>query len=479
MKKIIHTSMLFLTIFVLSYSAKPISQAEEVRNEKGDFEYTRKFEKVYDVDPKILFTLRTEFGDVAVSTWDQKMVSVVAEIKTSAKKENYAQEFGEDIKIEVSQTPQELSIETIYPSQRNYRVGIFSSRSISFSVDYTIKLPASVSADVRNNFGKLAITGVQGSLKAKTNHNGMSIIDCANVNQLENQFGSIRMQNIGGNNIEIENSNSDIEARVVKSSVIFYNRFGKVEVEEVSGDLTINNSNGNVTVADVRGMATIDDQFGTIDLKNISGKIKVNSRNGSVRIKEVAGGYVRNSFGTVRVSVSSDAKSGFTVENQNGDIYVETITGDASLSTTFARIDAIDITGNVTVRANNSTIEMINPGGTIEVDNSFGPVIIKGAKYNCDIRNRNGSIDLTAVRSGENYRLSTTFAPIKITLPKDLSATFNVETSFGDIECDFPLKVSKADTRMALKGKVQDGTNKIQIENQNGAVYIRKGMGER
>lgn len=479
MKKIIQLSMLFLTIFGLSYSARPLSQAEEARNEKGDYEYTRKFEKIYDVDPKILLTLRTEFGDVVVSTWDQKKVSLVADIKTSANKENYAQEFGEDIKIEVSQTPQELSIETIYPRQRNYRVGLFSSKSVSFSVDYTIKLPATMSVDVRNSFGKLGITGVQGRLKAKTNHNGMSIIDCSNVSQLGNQFGSIRMQNIGGNNIEIENSNSDIEARVVKSSVSFYNRFGKIEVEEVSGDLTINNSNGNVMVADVKGMATIDDQFGTIDLKNISDKIKVNSRNGSVRIRDVAGGYVRNSFGTVRVSNTSDAKLGLIVENQNGDIYVETVAGDASLSTTFARIDAIDITGNITIRANNSTIELINPGGTIEVDNSFGSVIITNAKYNCNIRNRNGSIDLTAVRSGENYRLSTTFAPIKITLPKDLSATFTVETSFGDIECDFPLKVSKADTRMALEGKVKEGTSKIQIENQNGAVYIRKGTGEK
>ena len=232
-------------------------------------------------------------------------------------------------------------------------------------------------------------------------------------------------------------------------------------------------------VTDVKGMATIDDQFGTIELKNISDKIKVNSRNGSVRIMDVAGGYARNSFGTVRVSNSSDAKIGLTIENQNGDIYIENIAGDVNLSTTFARIDVIDITKNVSIQANNSTIEILNPGGTIEVDNSFGPVIIKGAKNNCNIRNRNGSIDLTAARAGENYRLSTTFAPIKIALPKDLSATFNVETSFGDIECDFPLKVTKADTRMALEGKVQDGNSKIQIENQNGAVYIRKGMGEK
>jgi len=479
MKKIFQLLMLFLIIFVVTYPVKSFDQGKEIRNKKGDYEYTRKFEKVYDVDPQSLFSLRTEFGDVVISTWDKKKVSVVAEIKTSARKEKYAQEYGEDIKIEVSQTPQELSVETDYPPRRKYRDGLFSSRSVSFSVNYTIRLPVKMSADVRNNFGKLAITGVQGSLKAKTGHNGMSIIDCPDVSHLKNQFGSIRLQNIGGRNIEIENSNSDIEAKVIKSSVNFHNRFGKVEVEGVAGDLTINNSNGNVFVADVKGMATIDDQFGSIDLKNITGKIKVNSRNGSLRIKDVAGGYVRNSFGTVRVSNSSDTKLGLTVDNQNGDISVDAIAGDASLSTTFARIDAVDISGDVTIQANNSTIEVINPGEAIEASNTFGSVIIKGAKYDCNIRNRNGSIDLTAIKAAENYRLSTTFGKIKITLPKNLSATFEVETSFGDIECDFPLKVSKSDTRMALEGTVKDGDSKVHIENQNGSVYIRQGVGKK
>lgn len=478
MKRIFLSCLFFIFLFLLATDTF-LAEVNEVRNEKNDYEYTRTFEKVYDVDPQSRFSLRTEFGDVTVTSWNEKKVSVQAEIKAKAKKENYAKEFGDEITIDVSQTQQELSIETVYPSERNYRSGLFSSRSVSFSVDYTIKLPATMAADIRNNFGKLSITGVGGNLKAKTAHGGMSIRDCSKVDRLENQFGSIRIENIGGTDIEIENSNSDIEATIVKANASFYNRFGKVSVDQVAGDLIINNSNGNVTVADVKGTATIDDQFGKIDLQNISGKIKVNSRNGSLRIKDIPGGFIKNSFGAVRVNNSTDTKTGLTVENQNGDIYAEAIAGNASLSTSFARIDAMDVTGNVAVRASNSTIDISNPGGTIDVDNTFGSVVIKNARSDCSIRNRNGSIDLTAIRMGENYRLSTTFAPIKTTFPGDLSATFSVETSFGDIECDFPAKVSKAGQRMALEGKVKEGNSNIQIENQNGAVYIRKAMGNR
>jgi DUF4097 and DUF4098 domain-containing protein YvlB len=232
-------------------------------------------------------------------------------------------------------------------------------------------------------------------------------------------------------------------------------------------------------VADVKGTATIDNQFATIDVKTIAGRIKINSRNGSVRIKDVPGGYVRNSFGAVRIANSSDARTGINIENQNGDIYLETVAGDATLATSFARIDAFDIKGNVVIQAGNSTIEISNPGGTVDVNNSFGSVNIKGSQNDCNIRNGNGSIDLTVFKTGANYRVSTTFAPIKITLPKDLSATFDVETSFGDIECEFPLKISKSASRMALEGKISTGAAQIRIENQNGSVYIRKATGEK
>jgi hypothetical protein len=269
MKNIVSLIILLLLFQVQISLVSAVDQPKEIRTKNGAYEYTWKFNRDYQVDPKSVFTLFTEFGDVIVTGSDQKSVQVVAEIKTSASKEKYAQEFGEDIKIAVSESAAELRVETKYPNSTMYRDGLFSKKSVSYSVNYTIQLPATMAVKVRNSFGKVSITGVQGNLNAQTNHQSLTVIDCANVGQLENQFGLIRVQNIGGKNIEIETSNNDIEAKVVKTTATFNNRFGKVEVTGVTGDLIINNSNGDVLAADVKGTATIDNKFSTIYVKNI------------------------------------------------------------------------------------------------------------------------------------------------------------------------------------------------------------------
>lgn len=467
----------FMLILVFMNFVGTIGSAPEMKatmNENGGYNYSRKFEKSYDVDPRSNFVLENQFGDAIITAWNQNKVSVVAEIKASAEDREFATEFGEQIKIEVTQTPAELRIETIIPDRQTYKTGWFKRRSVSYSVDCVINIPATMSADLNNFFGKLSASGIQGALKAKTNQASLSISNCSNVTRLVNQFADIRVYDIGGKEIDIDNSNGGIEGKIINATANFYNRFGKVEVQEVKGDLMIDNSNGDVFVVGVTGKARVTNRFGAIDLKNIGGEVKVNSGNGPVRIKDVAGGLVHNRFGEVRILNTTQANLGVNVDNGNGDIFVESIKGNATLSTSFAHIEALDVTGNVIASAGNSSIQIINPGGTVEADNSFGSVKVMDAPADVRISNSNGSIELVAAKVGKNYRLRTSFAPIKLTFPSGLSAAFLVETSFGEIETDFPLKIKKTDNSRSLEGTIGDGAARIDIKNSNGSVYIRQ-----
>lgn len=473
MKQLIKFFMLIFVI-VLVVTIGSAVETKVTANEIGKYDYSRKFEKVYDVEPQANFVLDTKFGNAVITAWSQNKVSIVADIRASAKDRDFATEFGEQIKIDVTQTPAELRIETIVPEQQSYKTGWFKRSSVSYSVDYTINIPATMSADLNNSFGKLSASGIQGALKAKTNQANLAISNCSNVTRLSNRFADIRVQDIGGNEIEIDNSNGDIEGNIINANANFYNRFGKVEVQEVKGDLMIDNSNGDVLVTGVNGKARVTNRFGSIDLKNIGGEIRVNSGNGSVRIKDVAGGLVHNSFGEVRILNTTQANLGVNVDNGNGDVFVESIKGNVTLSTSFAHIEALDVSGNVIASAGNSSIQIINPGGTVEADNSFGSVKVMNAPSDVRIRNSNGSIELVAVKVGKNYRLRTSFAPIKLTFPQSLAASFLVETSFGEIETDFPLKIKKTDNSRTLEGTIGDGAARIDIKNSNGSVYIRQ-----
>ncbi len=464
--------LLFVIFFVITIGST--AETKTTANENEKYDYARKFEKVYDVEPKANFVLDTQFGSAVITAWGQNKVSIIADIKASAKDKEFATEFGEQIKIEVTQSPAELRIETIVPERQSYKTGWFKRSSVSYSVDYTINIPATMSANLNNSFGKLSASGIQGALKAKTNQANLSISNCSNVIRLYNRFADIRVQDIGGKDVEIENSNGDIEGNIINANANCYNRFGKVEVQEVKGDLMIDNSNGDVLVIGVTGKASVTNRFGSIDLKNIGGEIKVNSGNGSIRIKDVAGGLVRNRFGEVRILNTTQANLGVNVDNGNGDIIVESIKGNATLSTSFAHIEAVDVSGNVIASGGNSSIQIINPGGTVDAENSFGSVKVLNAPSDVQIRNSNGSIEVVAAKVGKNYRLRTSFAPIKLTFPQSLSASFLVETNFGEIATDFPLNIKKTDNSRTLEGTIGDGAARIDIKNSNGSVYLRQ-----
>jgi hypothetical protein len=432
-------------------------------------DYSRRFEKVLDADPRAVFSLDNSFGDVTVKTWDQAKVSITADIRVDARNEKKAAEYGEKIQIEVTPSAERISVKTVYPT----RTG--SGSRLSFSVDYTIVVPVRQAADLRNAFGDIGVTGVQGALTVSGKHGGVDVLQCSSLMRLENEFGSIGFQDVGGKAIEVENTNGDIKGSDIRGGLKVRNRFGEVDLVKVQGDLAVRSANGDVRVEGCSGAAEIEDQFGSIRVSDCGGFVKIKSGNGSVDVKNVGGGEIVNSFGEVVVFNTTRADLGLKVADANGDVTVKSVKGNANLSASFGRIDATDIGGDITASAQNSSVEINNPGGKVDVEDTFGPVTVRDARSDVSIRNQNGSIECIAARAGGIINLKSTFGAVKLVLPGDASVSLRAETTFGSIDCDFPMKVAESNNTTTVEGTLGAGGSKISVSNQNGDVQIRKG----
>ena len=451
-------------------AAVALADAIPADNEGTDSEgdYSRTFEKVLEAGPGAVFALENSFGDVSVGTWDQSKVSITADIRVDAASGKKAAEFGEKIRIDVIPSAERISVKTIYPTRAGSR-----SR-LSFSVDYTVLLPARQAADVTNAFGDITVTGVQGALTVKGKHGGVEVMQCPSLTLLKNEFGSIDFESVGGKTVEVENQNGDIRGENVRGALRVDNRFGGVEIAKVEGDLAVRSANGDIEVESVSGAADIEDQFGSIRLSGSKGPVKIASGNGSVEATDIGGGEIRNSFGSVNVVNSTNAGLGLKIDNANGDIRVRSVKGDAILSASFGRIEAEDVGGNVTASAQNSSVEILNAGGTVDVEDTFGPVTVRDTRSDVSIRNQNGSIECAPLKAGKSMRLQSTFGSIKLFLPGDASATLRAETTFGAIESDFDVKRSESDTETTVQGILGGGESRIDVSNQNGNIEILK-----
>lgn len=433
-----------------------------------DGELQRLVTKSIPVKETTSISVSNRFGDVKVKTWSESKVDFTATIKASSSRKSDAEvkSFLDQIQIEVEDKGSELRITTIYPDEK--------MNNISISVDYSINIPSKNDFDLENEFGNADLIGIGGKLDANVSHGNLTVADCINENSLFNRFGNVLAKNIGAPS-KIDASNGNVKVEKVSGKLNIKDKFGSISVKEIKGDLMINSGNGDVRISDVSETAIINNSFGSIDVNNVRKELTIESQNGDVEAITFGGGTINNSFGKV-VAESVKGTLGLTVRNQNGDIKLKGIQGNVEIKNSFASSRLTDIGGDLKVRAQNCSVEVHHVSGKTDIENSFGMVEVTQSESDVVISNQNGDVIVDEVKkTGKKYDLSSSFGSVKLYVPSSISATVYGETSFGEIESDFDLKIKERFNKATMQGKLGSGTETdIKLVSQNASVYLNK-----
>jgi hypothetical protein len=212
-----------------------------------------------------------------------------------------------------------------------------------------------------------------------------------------------------------------------------HNSFGDIGAKGIAKNLDVTNQHGDVNVKDIGGNVTVKNSFGEIEVKSIGGKLEANNQYGDIYVENINGGAsVETGFGRLAVS---DITGSLSAKNNYGDVNIKNIMGDAQIKTSFGDIEASNINGNAVINDNNGEIEVKEIKGNAEVRNSFGKI---------------------------SYRSSNL-----------ADANIYVKTSFGKIDTNLPLNVSKAINDQTAEGIVGAGTYKIELITSNGEIELK------
>lgn len=431
-------------------------------------EIQRIFSKSVPVTESTLIYLTNKFGDVSVKTWNESKVDITATIKVSSDRKSAKdlKEYLDGISISVESSGSELNITTNYPD--------WKSANISMSVDYSVIIPAKNSFTLENEFGDAKLTGIGGKLDATISHGNLTVTDCKNENYMYNRFGDIVVKNIGAPS-RIDGSNGNVKVEIVSGKLNVKDKFGSVTVKNVKGDLVLSSGNGDVTVSDISGSALITNSFGSTEVENIGKELTIESQNGDVDAINFQNGSINNSFGQVNAE-SVNGGGDFTINNQNGDIRLKSIKANVEIRNSFASTKIKDITGSLKIKAQNCSVDIDQVSGKVDIENSFGSVDLTNSGSDVEISNQNGDITVEDVKKvGKLYDLSSSFGSVKLTVPSSILAVVHGETSFGDIESDFDLRIKEKFNKATMDGKIGSGSDtEIKLVSQNASVYLMK-----
>ena len=265
-------------IFLFLLGAVTISQAQE---------HTKKFHEEIQVNPNALIEINNSFGDLNITSWDEDRVVIDVLISVFGKNSKKIEEKLNSIDVLFSLSPEKVMAETKINESWSFKW--FSSSSLNYKIDYTIKLPRTSSVDLTNDYGTIRLNSLEGQAKISCDFGKMILGELhASNNELDFDYTSNStidfikggIINADYSDFEIEKAgqielNADYTNSYFNSVTVlnFNNDFGKMNLENVAilkgkGDYL------TLKCGIISEQLTLDNEFGLIQIKQINHSAK-------------------------------------------------------------------------------------------------------------------------------------------------------------------------------------------------------------
>lgn len=215
-------------------------------------------------------------GSIVVESWDRDSVEVFAEIEVKAGNRRTAEEFMEEVHMEVDYQPNHLSVIPDYPKtegESSFLDWIFGRSKPQVNIEFSIKVPSKMNLDLESVNGKVHIENIEGEFRLRTT-NGPIL-----ANQV---MGSVRGRTVNGSlHIQVIYMNQTDE-------VVLQTTNGNINLalpETVQADVDVSTVNGGISTdfpLEVQGRMNskkmrgkIRDGGGLIDLSTVNGSISI------------------------------------------------------------------------------------------------------------------------------------------------------------------------------------------------------------
>ena len=234
----------------------------------------KEFKKIIDFREGGEIYLKNVNGNVDVESWEREEVEVIAHIKVKAGRMDDAEDFLNEVEINIDESFDKIAIEVDYPRREGggFWDLIFGGKP-NVSVSFGLKLPKRSNLDMNSTNGKIEIYDIEGKVGSKSTN-------------------------------------------------------GSINIEKVSGDVELRTTNGSISAYGVKGDTKAETTNGKVDLKEIIGNVSAKSTNGSIyaqiiKIDAVKEMNLRTTNGSVSVNLPKGINADFDARTSNGKIYSE------------------------------------------------------------------------------------------------------------------------------------------------------------
>jgi hypothetical protein len=195
---------------------------------------TRPFSERLPVGPAPVISISNEFGQIRVTSWEERVVQVNAEVKVGAETADVAAEIARTIDIRITPSDNLIEIRTFLPDTRR-DLGV-----VTMEVNYDITVPSGASLVSDNFFGDTTVRGLSGLVA------------------VESQYGIVDLSNLGGEVKARAHGEFPLRATGLAQGGVFDLHSAHAEFSNIGGRLRVHNFRGSVRLQDLAPEVSAD-----------------------------------------------------------------------------------------------------------------------------------------------------------------------------------------------------------------------------
>lgn len=317
-------------------------------------EFTKLYNKTFNVNPNILVIIANKYGKVDIKTGGGNQAIVNVTIRVQANSEKDAEKTFNRVNIAFSDGPDYVKAETDIESQNSGWWG-WNSSSSDFSIDYEVTMPAANKLDLSNKYGNTNIASLNSWVKIDQKYGDFKLESAASAT-VSLAYGGATIGRLSGLTATVSYgklSSADIKDIALKSKYSAF-KFDKID------NLSITSAYDDYQVNYVTNFA-VDSKYGDIVIKETD-NLAVKSAYTDIKVRKInTSADFQTSYGDVRIE---NVKNNFDAINIKGSYTDFFMAIDPSVS---YHLDVVTTYGDINQPASINTKLDKEKGSTKEI----------------------------------------------------------------------------------------------------------------
>lgn len=291
MKTRLTLTVLIALLSVVFFSVETVARSED---------YTKTFKEEYKVNKDAELHVSNKFGEVICRNWNEDKVSIEVTITVDASSDSKAQKVLDRIDVKLSGNASKVEGITVFEEGKDFG-------NVDFSIDYMIMLPKSMSVNIENKFGNIALDEVDGKALIDIAYGAVEANALNNTsNKLFVKFSEVNIEYAKEAWGEIVYSEFDIEG---SDNLDLNTKFSEIDIEN-AGKLKILSQYDDYSI-ERSGPVECEAKFTDIQFERLDGSFNFDLQYGDLEVENVARvegrNEIRNSFCDVSLGIENGA----------------------------------------------------------------------------------------------------------------------------------------------------------------------------